>query len=261
MSQINFSIGLHELAVDFCTKAIDNSKVKLPQYFIWKSMYLYFIYLNFKSGDFKSSKVPKYFLNCENTALYALTLTPENMALQFLVLILSCDKLVLEKTHRSISNSNLKPPTTYASKIMKQHKYMGYMAWVEIYLRDKKKKDLANDVLHDLMTEYPKHPHAFLRKWRKDFENEEYLDSIEPMEELFLKEEDMYSIPELKIIVGLLYAKSLIRTNQYVLACDLIQNEFYKKPTHTAYLYYYGKYATMSPLPNFHWTAIGIFKE
>lgn len=63
MSQINFSIGLHELAVDFCTKAIDNSKVKLPQYFIWKSLYLYFIYLNFKSGDFKSSKVPKYFLS------------------------------------------------------------------------------------------------------------------------------------------------------------------------------------------------------
>jgi len=116
-------------------------------------------------------------------------------------------------------------------------------------------------VLQDLITEYPKFPHAFLRKWRKEFDDEAYLDSLEPMEELFLKEEEMYSIPEMKIIVALLYAKSLVRTNQYVLACELIQNEFYKKPTHTAYLYYYGKYATESPLANFHWTAIGIFKE
>lgn len=36
---------------------------------------------------------------------------------------------------------------------------------------------------------------------------------------------------------------------------------FINKPIHTAYLYFYGKYATQSPLPNFHWTAIGIFKE
>jgi hypothetical protein len=81
------------------------------------------------------------------------------------------------------------------------------------------------------------------------------------MEELFLKEDEMYTIPELKIIVGLLYAKSLVKTNQYVLACELLQNEFYQRPTHTVYLYYYAKYAAKSPLPNFQNTAIGIFKE
>ena len=111
------------------------------------------------------------------------------------------------------------------------------------------------------MNEYPKLPHAFFRKWREEYDREQYLDSLGPMEELFLKEEDMYTIPEIKIIVGLLYAKSLAKTNQYVLACELIQNEFYKKPTHTSYLYFYAKYAVQSPLPNFHWTAIGIFKE
>ena len=36
---------------------------------------------------------------------------------------------------------------------------------------------------------------------------------------------------------------------------------FINKPTHTAYLFYYAKYACQSPLENFHWTAIGIFKE
>lgn len=141
-----------------------------------------------------------------------------------------------------MANSVLKKPAAYASKIMKSNKYMGYIAWSEIYLRDKNKKKLGNDVLLDLMSEYPKHPHAFLRKWRSDYDTEHFLDSIEPMEELFLKEEEMYSIPELPIIVGLLYSKSLVKTKQYVLACELIQNEFYKKPIYTVYLYYYGKY-------------------
>lgn len=117
-----------------------------------------------------------------------------------------------------MANSNLKAPAGYASKIMKINKYMGYISWAEIYLRDKNKKALGNNVLNDLMSEYPKYPLAFLRKWRRDYDTEQYLDSLEPMEELFLKEEEMYSIPELKIIVALLYAKSLVRTSQYVLA-------------------------------------------
>lgn len=165
------------------------------------------------------------------------------------------------KFHQSMSNSNLRSPSHYASKIMKVNKYIGYISWAEIYLRDKKKKKMGNSVLNDLMNEYPKYPLAFLRKWRKDFDTEHYLDSLGPMEELFLKEEEMYSIPELKIIVGLLYAESLVKTNQYVLACELIQNEFYKQPTHTVYLYYYAKYAMQSPIDNLHWTSIGIFKE
>lgn len=136
----------------------------------------------------------------------------------YLILILSCDKLALQKNHKGMHNSTLKPPANYASKIMKQNKYMGYIAWAEIYLRDKKKFNLGNDVLNDLISEYPKHPHAYLRKWRKEFDNERYLDSIEPMEDLFLKEEEMHSIPELKIIIALLYSKSLVKTNQYVLA-------------------------------------------
>jgi hypothetical protein len=134
------------------------------------------------------------------------------------MLIMSCEKVNMQKHHKSLVNSVLKNPASYASKVMKVNKYMGYMCWTEIYLRDKRKKNLGNDVLQDLITEYPKFPHAFLRKWRKEFDGEEYLDSLGPMEELFLKEEEMYTIPEMKVIIALLYAKSLAKTNQHVLA-------------------------------------------
>ena len=101
----------------------------------------------------------------------------------------------------------------------------------------------------------------FFVSGNKEYENKDYLNSLIPIEELFIKEEEMYTIPELKIIVALIYAKSLTKTSQYALAWELIQNEFYKRPIHTVYLYYYGKYAALSPHPKFHWAAIGILKE
>ena len=218
MAQINFSIGMHEIAVEFAKKAIETSKGNIVEYSSWLAIFQYFIYINYKSDNYKSTKVETAFLNCENAALGAFTRQQDNFALMYLILILSCDKLALQKTHKGMHNSTLKPPANYASKIMKRNKYMGYIAWAEIYLRDKKKFKLGNDVLNDLISEYPKHPHAYLRKWRKEFDCERYLDSIEPMEDLFLKEEEMHSIPELKIIIALLYSKSLVKTNQYVLA-------------------------------------------
>ena len=63
MSQINFSIGMHEVAVDFCKKAIEISKGKVPLYSSWRSIYLYFIYLNYKKQDIKSQNTSKYFLS------------------------------------------------------------------------------------------------------------------------------------------------------------------------------------------------------
>lgn len=261
MSQIHFSMGMHEVALDYCKKAIDASKGKVHIYYSWRAIYYYFLYLNYKLHNIKSRRVPAYFLSCESSAVEALVHLPESITLQYLILILSCDRQDLNKLHQSMANSNLKAPAGYASKIMKLNKYMGYISWAEIYLRDPNKKALGNNVLIDLMTEYPKYPLAFLRKWRRDYDTEQYLDSLEPMEELFLKEEEMYSIPELKIIVALLYAKSLVRTSQYVLACELIQNEFYKKTTHAVFLFYYGKYAMQSHLASLHWASIGIFKE
>ena len=207
------------------------------------------------------NKLASDYLVWEWAALVAEKSSPENIIINYLILILSIEKISLIKNNKSINSSIIKSPTIYASKIMKLNKYMGYIAWVEVYLRDKTKLKLANEVLFDLMTEYPDNPHAFLRKWRKEYEWESYLDWILPIEELFLKDDEMYCIPEFKIIIALLYSKSLVKTNQYILAWELIQNEFYKKPTHTSYLYYYGKYACLSPHPNFHWISIGILKE
>ena len=167
MSQINFSIGMHDIAVEYITRAIEYSKGSIPHYLVWKAIFLYFIYLNSKSEiKDKSNKTSIYYLNCEWAALAAEKLVPENIAINFLILKLSIEKISIMKTNKGLSSSVLRAPNIYASKIMKINKYMGYIGWVEVYLKDKTKQKLANDVLYDLMNEYPKNPHAFLRKWK-----------------------------------------------------------------------------------------------
>ena len=262
MSQINFLIGMNEIAIEYISKAIECSRGTINRYCVWKAIYLYFIFLNNKQDSrIKTKKLANDYLLCEWAALAAEKQSPDNITINYLILILSIEKISLMKNNKSVSSSIIKSPTIYASKIMKLNKYFGYIAWVEVYLKDKTKLKLANEVLFDLMTEYPNSPHAFLRKWRKEYESDAYLDWILPIEELFLKDEEMNWIPELKIIIALLYSKSLAKTNQFILACELVQNEFYKKPTHTAFLYYYGKYAWLSPHPNFQWVSIGVLKE
>lgn len=84
MSQINFSIGQHELAVDYCSKAIEHSRSKVPQYHVWKAIYLYFIFINYKFDDCRQTKVSKYFLCCESAALDAEKSNPGNNFLMLL---------------------------------------------------------------------------------------------------------------------------------------------------------------------------------
>jgi len=63
MSQINFSIGLSEVAVEYVSKAIEYSKGQVHQYLVWKAIYLYFIYLNNKKEHAKSGVLSRSFLS------------------------------------------------------------------------------------------------------------------------------------------------------------------------------------------------------
>lgn len=117
-------------------------------------------------------------------------------------------------------------PEDYAIRIKHLNQYLGYLAWVEVYESLGKLED-AEDVLIDLIQTYPKFPHAFLKLWDFRFRAKQYYDCMDPIEELFLKMGDFYTIPEIRItLVPLLYAKSLFQINQYVFTFELLQNEF-----------------------------------
>lgn len=45
MSQINFSIGMNEIAIEYVSKAIECSKGTVTHYLVWKAIYLYFVFL------------------------------------------------------------------------------------------------------------------------------------------------------------------------------------------------------------------------
>ena len=103
MSQINFSIGMHDIAIDYITRAIEYSKGLVSHYLVWKAIFLYFIYLNNKSDSKdKSNKTTTYYLNWEWAALAAEKQAPENIAINFMILKLSIEKnFINEKSQRT----------------------------------------------------------------------------------------------------------------------------------------------------------------
>jgi predicted Zn-dependent protease len=52
-----------------------------------------------------------------------------------------------------------------AQLIKKADEYFGYLAWAEIYVSTKDKREVAIQVLEDLTRDYPNKPQAYLRLW------------------------------------------------------------------------------------------------
>jgi hypothetical protein len=68
--------------------------------------------------------------------------------------------------------------------------YKGYLAWVLIYI--KRKKDLAMDVLEELVEFYPENPEAYFKLWsiiKRDTD-----ESLEIAERMFLSCTNFYML-------------------------------------------------------------------
>jgi len=59
-----------------------------------------------------------------------------------------------------------------------------------------------------------------------------------------------YSSFEIKIIITILYAKSLFLTEEYARSFELLQSEYIKNPMFPSFLYIYGKYVIKSWIKN-----------
>ena len=49
--------------------------------------------------------------------------------------------------------------------IKKADEYVGYLAWAEVYLSTKDKREVGIQVLEDLVRDHPNRPQAYLRLW------------------------------------------------------------------------------------------------
>ena len=80
-------------------------------------------------------------------------------------------------------------------------------------------------------------PEAYIKLWDYYFNKEKnYKKSLEITEKLFLLVSDI-EFPQLKIIIALIYAKTLFKNQRYFFCFELLQLEFSSHPEYPIFLY------------------------
>ena len=128
---------------------------------------------------------------CEKSLLKCLQLNNKSKVSIFLLLYLT---LFMEKVQKKYNMLPKKKSKDYALKIQKANKYLGYIAWAEIYLNDPEKIQLGIDVLEDLTQEYPQQPHAYLRLWACYRQLKNWPKALEIVEKLFIYGDELANL-------------------------------------------------------------------
>lgn len=150
LAKIYFHLNKMTLAIESINKAIFYRKND-ALYYLWKGFILYY-HLKTRSLtelelDLQATKI--YLRDCEQSLYLSYKLNPKSLASRFLLLKIT---LFMEKHKPKFQVQATKQSQEYAVKISKMDKYLGYIAWSEIYLSHPNKRDLGMQVLNDLIS-------------------------------------------------------------------------------------------------------------
>lgn len=85
-------------------------------------------------------------------------------------------------------------------------------------------------VLNDLSEKYSRKPEAHIKLWKFYYKQDlEFRKALEVAERLFIMGTEI-EIPELKVTIALIYAKSLFKNEKYEFCFGLLQSEFTVHP-------------------------------
>jgi len=152
-----------------------------PLYYLWKGFILF--YILFSRLDSQLDTLKYLVQDCEKSLTVASKLNPESTAALYALLKLS---LYTERNQKRLKIASRKKPQDYGLKIQKVNKYLGYVAWAEIYLNRKDKRELGLEVLQELIKENPEQPYAYLRLWQQYCIHTHFEGVLEISEKLFI---------------------------------------------------------------------------
>ncbi|TNV87441.1 hypothetical protein FGO68_gene4779 [Halteria grandinella] len=172
--------------------------------------------------------------------------------------------------HPTFKVPKLKEPEEYSNAIKVMDEYYGYIAWALICLKLKKhseeKVELGQNVLQELIDTNTSRPEAYLALWSVEYLNKQnYTNALNIAEQLFICATDYQSFQE-KLLLTVIYAKSLRRGQEPLKALTLLQLEYSKSPHYTSLLYLYGKYSVTASVSEhqqqlFHGSGVGALDE
>lgn len=140
-----------------------------------------------------------------------------------------------------LAKEDIEAPQYYACKIKDLDSYYGYLAWVEIYFKQKNQWGKAVSVLKELIKKEPKRPEAYIRLWQWHYERMQALEPAEEViEQAYLRATD-YEEVQYKVLIYLMYAKTLFKRSKVSQAIEILQQQYIEYPMYPVFLYQFGR--------------------
>jgi tetratricopeptide (TPR) repeat protein len=150
-----------------------------------------------------------------------------------------------------VIKEDIEPPQHYAVKIKDLDNYYGYLAWAEIYFKQRNQWDKAIAVLKELVRIEPTRPEAYIRLWLWHYRSMKTYEPAEDIiEQAFIKATDNET-PIYRVLIYLMYAKTLFKRTKIRNALELLQRQYLEHPTYPIFLYHYGKMCAKSEITKF----------
>eukprot|EP00347_Sterkiella_histriomuscorum_P002786 403366804 len=274
LAKIYFHLNKLDVAYDCILKAIQQRKQDDWVYLLWEGFILYYLisFSQLKVVSNEIYQVQKWLRESDRCLTKVLKLKKDSIAAMFLLLKLS---LWSQKYVKKYKYSLARHPKDYALKLKKQSDYYGYLAWAEVYISQREKRQLGIQVLEDLIKDFSHSPQAYLRLWNIYSINQQHAKSLELAEKLYIfgtgyAENGLANSHSKDItifrssLITLLFAKSLFLNREYLRCYELLQNEFMAFPQFFSILYAYAKYVIRADEQcqfNYLGSAVGALEE
>jgi len=253
--KVYFYSSHFDLAIILCNKLIEDKAKSNSEPFRWKGLINLLIYKMSKREEEKK----KLITIAENLFISCIKLHDSKIIDLWALLFIS---LQLKKKFKKYKIQPLNAPEKYAIEISKMDKYLGYIAWIEIYidLNIKGKSQIIHPLLEEVIVMDSTKPEAYMKLYKFFFHLKKFQLCQEIAERVFIFGTQIDN-PQIRYAIILLYSKILIKTNNVIVGIELIQNQYIINPQMPILLYQYAWLIYRSHLSSYYGSAISALEE
>lgn len=142
----------------------------------------------------------------------------------------------------------------YASAILALDPYFGYLAWSQLL---SERKQLI--MLFNLIAEFPSYPESYVLAWNQNYyKSKNYVKALEIIQQAYIMVKE---VKDYEVLIGLNYAKNLVKVGNIEKAIELLQVEYNKRSVYVVYLYHYSRICIKCGTDVFLGSAVGALTE
>lgn len=229
-----FYLGYIEKALEFCESEFENEKTNL-NLLIWKGCLQLIMYFQEVLIDRRKILLK----SLEKDFLKILKFDKKSIVSLYCLEIIS---LEITSNFSEFKINSMNQSELYAVEISKLDKYMGYIAWIDIYLYSDNKEKIENcpHLLNQIITLDYSRPEAYIKLLKVYFKNKQYDLAYEIGSKLFI-----YSTfgqnNLLKYAILKYYTKTIYYNKQTIISLELLQNQYITNSHMSTILLYYAQ--------------------